>query len=183
MHKPFEKKPFKPLGVALLTVSDTRDESTDRSGRVLAVGVKESGHELIERLILPDDVYLIRRELSRWIADEGIQAIVTSGGTGLTFRDSTPEAAMPLFDRTIDGFGELFRWLSHQEIGTSAIASRAVAGIANATFIFCLPGSVNACETGWYKIIRPQLDSRSLPCNFSELLPRLRTSRDSDRTQ
>ena len=110
---------------------------------------------------------------SRWIADNAVQAVISSGGTGLTGRDGTPEAVTPLLDRTIDGFGELFRWLSFDEVGTSTIASRAIAGVANATFIFCLPGSTNACRTGWNRIIEPQLDSRNRPCNLSELLPRL----------
>lgn len=139
---------FRPLRIAVLTVSDTRTEQNDTSGQALIESLTAAGHALAERQIVPDDIYLIRRELSRWIADADVQAIITTGGTGLTGRDGTPEAASALFDRTIEGFGELFRWLSYDEVGTSTIASRAVAGIANATFIFCLPGSTNACRTG-----------------------------------
>lgn len=170
-HTPAE---FRPLNIAVLTVSDTRTDETDTSGRALVEGLTAAGHVLAEKCIVPDDIYIIRRELSRWIADDSVHAVITNGGTGLTGRDGTPEAAMPLFDRIIDGFGELFRWLSYGEIGTSTIASRAVAGIANATFIFCLPGSTNACRTGWHKLIEVQLDTRNRPCNLSELLPRLR---------
>lgn len=165
---------FKPLGIAVLTISDTRTAENDTSGQALVDGLTAAGHRLAEKLIVPDDIYIIRRELSRWITDEHIQAIITNGGTGLTGRDGTPEAVTPLFDRTIDGFGELFRWLSYEDVGTSTIASRAVAGIANATFIFCLPGSTNACRTGWHKLIESQLDARNRPCNLTELLPRLK---------
>jgi molybdopterin adenylyltransferase len=165
---------FRPLHIAVLTVSDTRTGETDTSGQALVEGLTAAGHVLAEKRIVPDDIYLIRRELSRWIADDAVQAVITNGGTGLTGRDGTPEAVMPLFDRTIEGFGELFRWLSYDEVGTSTIASRAVAGVANATFIFCLPGSTNACRTGWHRLIEAQLDTRNRPCNLSELLPRLR---------
>ncbi len=165
---------FKPLRIAVLTISDSRDESSDTSGQALVDGLQSAGHQLAEKLIVPDNIYVIRREVSRWIADEQIQAIMTNGGTGLTGRDGTPEAVAPLFDRTIEGFGELFRWLSYEEVGTATIASRAIAGVANGTFVFCLPGSTNACKTGWNKIIEPQLDARNQPCNLAELLPRLR---------
>jgi len=164
---------FQPLSIAILTISDSRDESSDSSGRVLVEGLRAAGHALAEKQIMPDDIYIIRREISRWIADDAVQVVISNGGTGLTGRDGTPEAVTPLFDRTIEGFGELFRWLSYEAVGTSTIASRAVAGVANATFIFCLPGSTNACRTGWESIIEPQLDSRNRPCNLSELLPRL----------
>jgi len=165
---------FTPLNVAVLTISDTRTDADDSSGQALVDGLLAAGHTLAEKCIVPDDIYIIRRELSRWIADDSVQAVITSGGTGLTGRDGTPEAVTPLFERTIEGFGELFRWLSYEEVGTSTIASRAIAGIANATFIFCLPGSTNACRTGWQKLIEPQLDSRNRPCNLTELLPRLK---------
>ena len=125
---------------------------------------------------MPDDIYVIRREVSRWIAEDSVQVIISSGGTGLTGRDGTPEAVAPLFDRTIEGFGELFRWLSYEEVGTSTIASRAIAGVANGTFVFCLPGSTNACRTGWNRIIESQLDARNRPCNLTDLLPRLKES-------
>lgn len=164
---------FKPLSIAILTISDTRDESNDTSGDALVDGLQQAGHSLVEKLIVPDSIYLIRREVSRWIADSGVHVVITNGGTGLTGRDGTPEAVAPLFDRTIEGFGELFRWLSYDEVGTSTIASRAIAGVANGTFVFSLPGSTNACKTGWTGIIEAQLDSRNRPCNLSELLPRL----------
>lgn len=165
---------FKPLNIAVLTISDTRTEANDSSGQALIDGLQTAGHVLVEKSIVPDDIYIIRRELSRWIADEAVQVVITNGGTGLTGRDGTPEAVTPLLDRRIEGFGELFRWLSYEEVGTSTIASRAIAGVANATFIFCLPGSTNACRTGWNKIIESQLDIRNRPCNLSELLPRLK---------
>ncbi len=167
---------FKPLNIAILTISDSRDETSDTSGQALVDGLQAAGHRLAEKLIVPDNTWIIRRELSRWIADDGIQAIISSGGTGLTGRDGTPEAVVPLFDRTIEGFGELFRWLSYEEVGTSTIASRAIAGVANGCFVFCLPGSTNACKTGWSKIIEPQLDARNRPCNLTDLLPRLKES-------
>jgi len=167
---------FKPLNIAILTISDSRDESSDTSGQALIAGLESAGHRLAEKLIVPDNIYIIRCELSRWIVDEDIQVIISNGGTGLTGRDGTPEAAAPLFDRTIEGFGELFRWLSYDEVGTSTIASRAIAGVTNGTFIFCLPGSTNACKAGWEKIIESQLDARNRPCNLTDLLPRLRES-------
>jgi len=165
---------FKALNIAILTISDSRNESNDTSGQALISGLQDAGHQLAEKLIVPDNIYIIRREVSRWIAADSIQVIITSGGTGLTGRDGTPEAVAPLFDRTIEGFGELFRWLSYEEVGTSTIASRAIAGVANGTFVFCLPGSTNACKTGWKKIIEPQLDARIRPCNLTDLLPRLK---------
>jgi len=167
---------LRPLEIAILTISDTRDESNDKSGDALVEGLQTAGHRLMEKLIVPDDIYIIRREVSRWIADEKVQVVISSGGTGLTGRDGTPEAIAPLFDRTIEGFGELFRSISYDEIGTATIASRAIAGVANGTFVFCLPGSTNACNTGWNKIIESQLDSRNRPCNLSDLLPRLMES-------
>ncbi len=159
-------KEFTPLNIAVLTISDTRDESTDTSGDLLVKGVEDAGHNLVEKVIVKDDIYLIRRELSRWIADPTIHAVLTTGGTGFSGRDSTPEAVTPLFDQEVVGFGELFRSVSYQQIGSSTIQSRCVAGMANKTVIFCLPGSNNACATGWNEIIKDQLDSRHRPCNF-----------------
>ena len=176
MSKAKTPKEFVALRIAVLTISDSRDESNDSSGDALVESLQGVGHQLSEKRIVPDDIYVIRRELSRWIADDNVHVVITTGGTGLTGRDGTPEAVSPLFDRTIDGFGELFRWISYEEIGTSTIASRAIAGVANGTFIFCLPGSTNACKTGWNKIIESQLDARNRPCNLTELLPRLRES-------
>ena len=164
---------FVALGIAVLTVSDTRTEADDRSGAYLAEAVQAAGHRLAARRIVPDDRYRIRAELSAWIADPSVQAVLVTGGTGLTGRDVTPEAVRPLLDREIEGFGELFRWLSYEEIGTSTLQSRALAGVANGTVIFCLPGSTGACRTAWERIVRHQLDRRTRPCNLAELLPRL----------
>jgi len=155
-----------PLNIAVLTVSDTRNEETDTSGGLLVERLLEHGHHLSDKKIVIDDVYKIRAALSQWIADDTTQAVVITGGTGFTARDSTPEAVSPLLDKTVDGFGELFRQISYNQIGTSTIQSRAIAGLANGTAVFCLPGSTNACRTGWDEIISNQLDSRQGPCNF-----------------
>jgi molybdenum cofactor biosynthesis protein B len=162
------------LACAVLTVSDTRTAANDTSGDLLVELLQADGHQLSERAIVRDDVYAIRAIVSRWIAEDGIQVILTTGGTGFTGRDSTPEALQPLFDKTILGFGELFRQVSYDEIGASTIQSRAVGGLANATLIFALPGSGNAVRTGWEKILHHQLDASFKPCNFVELFPRLR---------
>ncbi|UZR28932.1 molybdenum cofactor biosynthesis protein B [Methylococcus mesophilus] len=164
---------FLPLDIAVLTVSDTRTEEDDTSGKVLVERLTEAGHRLAEKCIVPDDVYRIRAVVSRWIADPGIQAVISTGGTGVTGRDGTPEAISVLFDKTLDGFGEVFRAVSYQEIGTSTIQSRAIAGVANGTYVFALPGSSGACRTAWDKLIRQQLDFRTRPCNLAELIPRL----------
>jgi molybdenum cofactor biosynthesis protein B len=165
---------FLPLNIAVLTVSDTRTEADDASGQILAERLTLAGHRLAEKAMAPDDIYQIRAILSRWIADPDVQIVLTTGGTGMTGRDSTPEAVQPLLDKFIEGFGELFRMLSWEEIGTSTLQSRALAGLANGTFIFCLPGSTGACRTGWDRILHAQLDARTRPCNLVELLPRLR---------
>lgn len=164
---------FLPLDIAVLTVSDTRTEEDDTSGKVLVERLTEAGHRLAEKCIVPDDIYRIRAVVSRWIADPGIQAVISTGGTGVTGRDGTPEAISVLFDKTLDGFGEVFRAVSYQEIGTSTIQSRAIAGVANGTYVFALPGSSGACRTAWDKLIRQQLDFRTRPCNLAELIPRL----------
>ena len=164
---------FKPLHIAVLTVSDTRTDADDKSGDALVKLLTEAGHVLAEKRIVPDDIYQIRAAASQWIADADINAVITTGGTGITGRDSTPEAISALFDKQIDGFGEVFRAVSFEEINTSTIQSRAVAGVANATFIFCLPGSTGACRTGWGKLISHQLDYRTRPCNLVELMPRV----------
>ena len=163
---------FLPLDIAVLTVSDSRTEGDDKSGHTLADRVLKAGHRLAEKAIVPDDVYRIRAIVSRWIADPEVQAVITTGGTGLTGRDGTPEAIGILLDKTIDGFGEMFRYLSFQDIGTSTIQSRAIAGVANGTMIFCLPGSTGACRDGWDKLIVHQLDARTRPCNLVEIMPR-----------
>ena len=168
-----KKSKFLPLRISVLVVSDSRTEKTDKSGKLLVERLTKAGHLLAEKCIVHDNVYQIRSILSRWIADSAIEIIITSGGTGLTGRDGTPEAASVLFDKEIEGFGELFRWKSYEEIATSTIQSRVTAGVANGTYIFCLPGSSGACSTGWDKILKKQLDIRNNPCNFAELLPRL----------
>lgn len=162
------------LHIAVLTISDTRTEANDKSGQLLVDSLTTEGHQLAEKVIVPDDCYQIRAVVSKWIADEQINVVLTTGGTGLTGRDGTPEAVQPLLDKTIDGFGEVFRWLSYEEIGTSTLQSRALAGVANATFIFCLPGSSGACRTAWDKLIVKQLNSTIQPCNLVELTPRMR---------
>ncbi len=165
---------FLPLAMAVLTVSDTRTLADDASGQTLAERLTAAGHRLADRTIVPDDIYRIRAVVSGWIADPTVQVVLITGGTGMTGRDSTPEAIRPLLDKEIDGFGELFRMLSWEEIGTSTLQSRALGGLANTTFIFCLPGSTGACRTGWDRILQAQLDARTRPCNLVELLPRLR---------
>ncbi len=165
---------FQPLSIAVLTVSDTRTEETDTSGALLAERVEAAGHRLAERRIVPDDIYRIRAVVSAWIAREDVDVVVTTGGTGLTGRDGTPEAVSVLLDKEIEGFGELFRHLSWEEIGTSTLQSRALAGVANGTYVFCLPGSSGACRTAWDRIIVHQLDIRTRPCNLAMMIPRLR---------
>lgn len=168
-----EERRFQPLNVAVLTVSDSRTEANDKSGQLLAQRLESAGHHVGDRRIVRDDRYAIRAVVSEWIARDGIDAVVATGGTGLTGRDGTPEAVTPLFDKTIEGFGEIFRAISFEEIGTSALQSRAVAGVANRTFVFLLPGSSGACRTAFDRIIRDQLDYRTRPCNLVELRPRL----------
>lgn len=163
-----------PLNITVLVVSDTRTDKTDKSGRVLGERVEAAGHVLLEKKIAPDDIYRIRAVVADWCARDNVDVILTTGGTGVTGRDGTPEAIRCLFDKELDGFGEMFRMLSYEEIGTSSLQSRAVAGVANATYIFCLPGSAGACATAWDKIISAQLDYRTRPCNLVELMPRLK---------
>ena len=165
---------FIPVKIAILTVSDTRTAETDSSGRLLAERLTDAGHHLAEKMILPDSIYKIRALVSKWIADPEVQVVIITGGTGMTDRDHTPEAITPLLDKSIDGFGELFRSISLQEIGSSTIQSRVLGGIANGTFIFAIPGSTNACQVAWDAILKPQLDSRTKPCNFVQLFPRLK---------
>ena len=168
-----KQREFIPIGMAVLTVSDTRTEKDDKSGKLLAERLQDAGHILCEKTIVPDDIYRIRAVISRWCVDDRIQAVITTGGTGVTGRDGTPEAVSALLDKQIHGFGEVFRSISLEQIGTSTIQSRAIAGVVNGTFVFCLPGSVNACATAWDRIISPQLDYRTRPCNLVELMPRL----------
>lgn len=159
------KQPI-PLNIAVLTVSDTRNDDTDTSGNYLVSALKEAGHVLGDKKIVKDDIYQMRAIASQWIANDTIHAILVTGGTGFTERDSTPEAFTPLFDKTVSGFGELFRHISFNEIASSTIQSRALAGLANNTVIFCMPGSTGACKTAWANIIREQLDATYRPCNF-----------------
>ena len=172
-HDNVTDREFVSLNIAVMTVSDSRTEETDTSGQLLIARLETAGHTLAEKSIEPDDLYRIRATLSRWIADPAIHAVITTGGTGITGRDGTPEAVAPLLDKTIDGFGEMFRSLSFQNIGASTIQSRALAGVANGTYIFSLPGSRGACKDGWDLLISQQLDYRTKPCNLVELLPRL----------
>lgn len=168
-----ETRQFVALRVALMTISDTRTAADDKSGATLRGLVEESGHSVADQCIVPDDKYRIREVVSRWIADPGIPVVLTTGGTGLTGRDGTPEAVLPLLDKVIDGFGEVFRLLSYQSIGTSTLQSRALAGVANGTYVFCLPGSSGACRDAWTQLIAHQLDYRTQPCNLVEMMPRL----------
>ena len=167
------EREFKPLTIAIMTVSDSRTVENDTSGDALVSLLQEAGHKLFEKQIVIDDIYQIRDAVSGWIANTDVNVVITTGGTGITGRDSTPEAVGVLLDKKIDGFGEVFRHLSYEEIGTSTISSRAIAGVANATFLFCLPGSTGACRTGWKKLISHQLDYRTRPCNLVELMPRI----------
>lgn len=162
-----------PLSIAVLTISDSRTENDDKSGNLLVTRLEEAGHILCDKKIVKDDIYQIRATVSRWIADDKPQVIITTGGTGVTGRDGTPEAVKPLLDKEIDGFGEMFRVLSFDSIATSTLQSRATAGVANGTYIFCLPGSSGACADAWDKLINQQLDYRHRPCNLVELIPRL----------
>jgi len=168
------EREFLPIGIAVLTVSDSRDEQSDKSGRLLVERLTRAGHRLAEKLIVPDDIYQIRAAVSRWIADPEVNAVITTGGTGVTGRDGTPEAVHPLLDKVLDGFGEMFRSISYADIKTSTLQSRALAGVANATYVFCVPGSSGACATAWDELISAQLDARTRPCNLVELMPRLR---------
>jgi molybdenum cofactor biosynthesis protein B len=168
-----EPKAFVPVNIAVLTVSDTRSLNDDKSGATLAERIIAAGHHLAARDIVTDDVGEIRSKLKAWIADDGVDVIITTGGTGFTGRDVTPEAAEALFEKRMDGFSIAFHMMSHAKIGTSTIQSRATAGVAGATFIFCLPGSPGACKDGWDGILVHQLDYRTRPCNFVEIMPRL----------
>jgi molybdenum cofactor biosynthesis protein B len=168
------ERQFLPVSIAVLTVSDSRDEQSDKSGRLLVERLERAGHRLAEKLIVPDDVYRIRAAVSRWIADPAVNVVITTGGTGVTGRDGTPEAVQPLLDKVLDGFGEMFRSISYGDIKTSTLQSRALAGVANGTYVFCVPGSSGACATAWDALIEAQLDLRTRPCNLVELMPRLR---------
>lgn len=167
------EKQFIPLSIAVLVISDTRTEADDVSGKALVECLTAAGHKLFEKTIVADNIYRIRAVVSDWIAIDSVNVIISTGGTGVTGRDGTPEAIMPLLDKVLDGFGETFRMLSYQDIKTSTIQSRAIAGVANGTYIFCLPGSSGACRTAWNGLIKEQLDFRTRPCNLVQLMPRL----------
>lgn len=174
MPKIDDSRPFLAVNIAILTVSDTRQAEDDRSGTALAERLGAAGHRLAARTIVRDDVAAIRAQVQAWIADPEIDVVLTTGGTGITGRDVTPEAVEALFEKTIPGFGELFRWLSYAKVGTSTIQSRATAGVANGTYVFALPGSPSACRDAWDDILVFQLDNRHRPCNLVELMPRLK---------
>jgi molybdopterin adenylyltransferase len=173
MPKIDESRPFLAVNIAVLTVSDTRREADDKSGQTLADLITAAGHRVAERRIVKDDKAAIVAQLRTWIADPDIDVVISTGGTGVTGRDVTPEAFQSVYDKEIAGFGELFRWLSYQKVGTSTIQSRATAGVAGGTYLFALPGSPGACRDGWDDIIKHQLDNRHRPCNLVELIPRL----------
>ena len=164
---------FIPLSIAVLVVSDSRTDATDTSGQTLVDRLTAAGHRCPAKVIVPDNVYQIRAQVSQWIVDPEVQVVISTGGTGVTGRDGTPEAVEPLLDKVLDGFGEVFRTLSYQDIKTSTMQSRATAGVANGTYIFCVPGSSGACRTAWDALIQAQLDYRTRPCNLVELMPRL----------
>ena len=168
-----ETRPFVPVGIAVLTVSDTRSLKDDRSGDTLVARIVEAGHKLAARAIVTDDVAAIREQVIAWSKQEGVDVVITTGGTGFTGRDVTPDALEPIFEKRMDGFSEVFHRISYDKIGTSTIQSRATGGVVNATFVFVLPGSPGACKDAWDGIIRDQLDYRHMPCNFVEIMPRL----------
>jgi len=170
-HTPVNAE-FIPLNIAVMTVSDSRTDADDKSGNILVERLQKAGHQLAEKKIVPDDIYQMRAVVSQWIADPEVHAVITTGGTGLTGRDVTPEAMKVLYDKEIEGFGEIFRKISYDLIKTSTIQSRAIAGLANGTMLFSLPGSPGACKDGWDGIIEQQLDSRTRPCNLVEMMPR-----------
>jgi molybdopterin adenylyltransferase len=168
-----EKKPFVAVRIAVLTISDTRDLADDKSGATLAERIAAAGHVLAERRIVTDDIEAIRTRVKAWIADPTVDVVITTGGTGFTGRDVTPEALEPLFEKRMDGFSTLFHMVSFAKIGTSTVQTRATAGVVGATYVFCLPGSPSACRDAWDEILRHQLDYRHGPCNFVEIMPRL----------
>lgn len=173
MPKIDETRPFLAVNIAILTVSDTRSEADDRSGQALIDLITRDGHRLADRRIVKDDIAAICAQLNTWIADAAIDVVISTGGTGVTGRDVTPEAFEQVLEKKIDGFGELFRWISYQKVGTSTIQSRAVGGVTKGTYLFALPGSPSACRDGWEEILKHQLDNRFRPCNLVELMPRL----------
>ena len=179
MNRIDETRPFIPVRIAVLTVSDTRTEKTDKSGALLASMIEEAGHEVAEHDIVEDDAKGIRKQVKRWINDPEVDVVITTGGTGFTGRDVTPEAVKPLFEKEIDGFSALFHMLSYQKVGTSTVQSRACGGLAGSTYIFCVPGSPGACKDAWYGILKDQLDNRHRPCSFIDIMPRLQETKNA----
>jgi molybdenum cofactor biosynthesis protein B len=177
MNRIDETRPFIPIRIAVLTVSDTRTKKTDKSGPLLVSMIAEAGHEVAERAVVEDDPKAIRKKVKSWIKDPQVDVVITTGGTGFTGRDVTPEAVKPLFEKEIDGFSALFHMLSYQKVGTSTVQSRACGGLARGTYIFCVPGSPGACEDAWNGILKAQLDNRHRPCSFIEIMPRLQETR------
>jgi len=177
MNRIDETRPFIPVRIAVLTVSDTRTEKTDKSGALLASMIEEAGHEVAEHAIVEDDAKGIRKQVKQWINDPEVDVVITTGGTGFTGRDVTPEAVKPLFEKEIDGFSALFHMLSYQKVGTSTVQSRACGGLAGSTYIFCVPGSPGACKDAWYGILKDQLDNRHRPCSFIDIMPRLQETK------
>ena len=167
-----DERMLKPVNIAILTVSDSRTLDEDKSGQILSDRITQAGHQVVDRMLVMDDIYKIRAIVSAWIADDSVEVVITTGGTGLTGRDSTPEAMKVLYDKEIEGFGEVFRWVSYNKIGTSTIQSRAVAGLANGTVLFSLPGSTGACKDAWDDIISHQLNNQYRPCNLVDIMPR-----------
>jgi molybdopterin adenylyltransferase len=172
-----ESRPFIPLRIAVLTVSDTRTKKTDKSGPLLTGFIRDAGHVVAGHAIVEDDPKAIKKQVKRWIKDQQVDAVITTGGTGLTERDVTPEAVKPLFDKEIEGFSALFHMLSYQMVGTSTVQSRACAGVTDGTYIFCLPGSPGACTDAWEGILKSQFDNRHRPCSFVEIVPRLKKAK------
>ncbi|MGA7546997.1 MAG: molybdenum cofactor biosynthesis protein B [Methyloceanibacter sp.] len=183
MHRIDESRPFISVRIAVLTVSDTRTKKTDKSGPLLVSMIEQAGHKIAERAVAEDDVKAIRRQVKRWIKNKEVDVVITTGGTGFTGRDVTPEAVKPLFEREIDGFSVLFHMVSYDTVGTSTVQSRACAGLAGGTYIFCLPGSPGACEDAWNGILKHQFDNRHRPCSFIEIMPRLRERRKKAKAQ
>jgi molybdenum cofactor biosynthesis protein B len=183
MNRIDDTRPFIPVRIAVLTVSDTRTKKTDKSGPLLVSMIEEAGHQVAEHAVVEDDVKAIRKQLKRWIKDPEVDAVITTGGTGFTGRDVTPEAVKPLFEKEIEGFSALFHMLSYQTVGTSTVQSRACGGLAKGTYIFCLPGSPGACEDAWRGILKHQLDNRHRPCSFIEIMPRLAEQKKSGQTK
>lgn len=177
------QRTFHPLNIAVLTISDTRTLDTDTSGQTLSDLLQAAGHVLVDRGLVPDDIYQIRARVSQWIADPEVQVVLMTGGTGFTVRDNTPQAVMPLLDKHVEGFGELFRQVSVEEIGMSSLQSRALAGVSNGVLVVCVPGSPGACRTAWNMILRPQLDSRTGPCNFAPISSRSPIRRQGSRSR